>query len=208
MKIPFKDLLQLSKDHAQVWPADLADDLEEEEPQISQQAQMYNELILQHIRKREEEAVPSEAENPRPTLPTLVVPGWNCPSTKGTKNWSDFENLLLFYTIGKLASANTPENYAQKEKDLNELRKVIEDFLPLKGQKRKSAEDRVQVNTTYLAFGKNVIDGLVCDNPSVRYEAEREIQDARETNYYNAQKLEKSYGIARRVFKKLKERYN
>ena len=54
MKIHFKDLLQLSKDHAQVWPADLADDLEEEEPQISQQAQMYNELILQHIRKREE----------------------------------------------------------------------------------------------------------------------------------------------------------
>ena len=53
MKIPFKDLLQLSKDYNQVWPADLADDLEEEEPQISQQAQMYHELILQHINNTE-----------------------------------------------------------------------------------------------------------------------------------------------------------
>ena len=206
MKIPFKDLLQLSKDHNQVWPADLADDLEEEEPQISQQAQMYHELILQHINNKEGETTPSEAENPRPTLPTLVVPGWNRPNTKGTKNWSDFENLLLFYTIGKLAITDTPENRAQKEKDLKELREVIEDFLPLKGQKRKSAEERVAVNTTYLAFGKNIIKGLVRNNPSIRYEAEREIQDT--SNYHHAYKLEKSLGIACRVFKKLKERYN
>ncbi len=208
MNIPFKDLIQLSKDHAQVWPMDLANDLEEEEPQILQMSQTYKQMILEHLHPEEDtpEIPPEEEEEVfKSPLPTLVVPGWDNPNIKGTKNWADFENLILFYTIGKLAIASNFQN--QKEYDQQELRGAIEAFLPFKGQKRKSAEERVAVNTTYLAFGKRVIDGLTQNDPSIQYEANREIQDARETNYYNAQKLEKSYGIARRVFKKLKERY-
>ena len=158
-----------------------------------------------HIKKSDTDQ--TETGNIPHRLPSLVVPGWNNLKKKGTKNWSDFENLILFYTIGKLAIANTPENIQQKEQDLKELRTVIESFLPLKGQKRKSAEERIAVNTTYLDFGKRVIDSLVKDNPSARYEIQREIRDAEETNHFNALKLETSYAIASRVFSKLKNRY-
>ena len=199
MKIPFRDLIQLSKDHNQIWPQDLADDLEEEEPQILQQSQMYQTLISEQLNPSPKKEIPA--------LPTLVVKGWNKPQIKGTKNWSDFENLLLFYTIGKLTIADTPENQAQKEKDQTELRQVIEEFLPLKGQRKKSAEERVAVNTTYLDFGKRTIDGLLKNSPSIRYELQRELQDARENNYYNALKLERSSDIANRVFETLKNRY-
>ena len=201
MKIPFRDLLQLSRDHSQIWPSDLIEDLEEEEPQISQQSQMYQALILEQLHANETE------EATTPALPTLVVKGWDKPQIKGTKNWADFENLLLFYTIGQLAAADIPENQAQKEKDQAELREAIEGFLPLKGQRKKSAEERVAVNTTYLSFGKKVIDGLVKNDPCSAYETQREIQDAWETNSYNASKLERSRNIASRVLNTLQNRY-
>ena len=40
-----------------------------------------------------------------------------------------------------------------------------------------------------------------------RDELQRELQDARENNYYNALKLERSSDIANRVFETLKNRY-
>ena len=205
MKIPFKDAVQLSQDHSQIWPKDLIEDLEEEDPNVSLDSQALHKLISEHLKKTENSSFENELSYSN--LPTLVVQGWDNQYIKGTKNWADFENLLLFYTIGELDVVNTPENQEQKKRDLTELREAIEAFLPLKGQKKKSAEARVDVNTTYLAFGKRVIDSLVNNDYSSQYELQREIQDAQETNYFNAIKLEKSYNIASRVFNRLKQRY-
>ena len=113
MELPFKDLLQLSRDHTQIWPPDLVKDLEEEEPLVSLQSQTFSQLISEHLKPQNTSQV--KTNNDLDKLPTLVVSGWNTPRTKGTKNWSDFENLILFYTIGKLAIANTPKNIQQKE---------------------------------------------------------------------------------------------
>ena len=62
------------------------------------------------------------------------------------------------------------------------------------------------VDTTYLAFGKRAIDSMIKDDPSLLYDVRREIQES-EGNYYNQMKLEKSYDIASRVFRKLMSRY-
>lgn len=214
MEIPFKELLQLSNNHNKIWPEDLVEDLEEEDPIIAQQSQLYKRLILERLHREEEnnetfleDQKEAKIQAAKPQLPSLVVSGWNNPNIKGKKNWADFENLLLFYTIGKLAKANTPENRPQKERDLSELRTVIEAFLPLKGQKSQTAEKRVEVETTYLAFGKKVIDSLVKNDCCSQYELQREIQDAEETNSFNASKLHKSYTIACRIFKNLQRRY-
>lgn len=205
MKLALKDLLQMSKDHNQIWPSDLVNDLEEEEPHVFLQSKTFTQLILDRVKNIKND--PPELEDIMPPLPSLVTPGWDNTKIKGTQNWADFENLILFYTIGKLDIPNTPDNIQQKEQDLAELRTVIEEFRPLKGQKKQSAEKRVGANTTYLAFGKKTIDNLLTNNPNMRHEMQREIEDANEANYFNGCKLEKSYHIALRVFHTLQDRY-
>ena len=196
MKIPFRDLIQIFRDHSQIWPADLVEDLREDDPHVYQQSQTYTNLLLQK-------------NNPPPVfLPTLVVPGWNNMAIKGQKNWADFENLLFFYTLGKIQLDPLSGMASQKEKDFNDLRCAIEKFPILKGQKAETAEERVSKNTTYLAFGKNVIDSLLANNLGAQYDLYREIQDAEETNAFNGAKLRRSQTIANRVFNTLQARYS
>ena len=194
MKIPFKDLVQIFRDHNQIWPADLVEDLQDDDPHVYLQSQIYTDLILH--------------KNEMPIfLPTLVVPGWNNMEKKRQKNWADFENLLLFYAIGKIQLDSFSDMAVQKEKDLKDLRSAIEKFPILKGKRPETAEDRVSKNTTYLAFGKNMLDSLITNNQGAQHDLYREIQDAEETNVFNASKLRRSQVIAYRVFDTLQKRY-
>lgn len=199
MSISFEELSQIARDHSQMWPSDLVEGLEENDPHVCFQSQMYANLIAQKKREQQKELLP--------LLPSLVVPGWNNVKNKGQKNWADFENLLFFYALGKLQLDSSYQTVWQKENDLNALRYVIEKFPTLKGKKTESAEKRILKNTTYLKFGRRVIDSLISDDVSAQYDLNREIQDAEETNYFNASKLRKSQTIANRVFRTLRDRY-
>ena len=198
MGIPFEELVRLAQDHSQVWPSDLVEDLKEDDPHVCLQSQMYADLISQKKREYKESNF---------SLPTLVVPGWDKIEKKGQKNWADFENLLLFYALGKIQFSPSYETTFQRKKDTEDLRQVIEKFPILKGKKPESAEERIGKNTTYLAFGKSVLDSLIRDDQGAQHDLYREIQDAEETNSFNASKLKRSQTIARRVFSTLKKRY-
>ena len=200
MNIPFGELVQLASNHNQVWPNDLVEGLEEDDPHIFLQSKVYADLISS--RKRELEYSTSIS-----SLPSLIVPGWDNVQNKGQKNWADFENLLFFYALGKIQTASYKAKL-QKEDDLKKLREVIEKFPLLKGKKAESAEQRASKDTTYLAFGRKVIDSLINNDLGTQHDLNREILDAEETNGFNAGKLKRSRAIAQRVFHTLKNRYN
>ena len=196
MNLSFKELTQLAQNHNSVWPADLVEGLEEDEPHVCLQSRIYANLIC---REKEKESMP--------VLPTLVVPGWNNVTSKGKINWADFENLLFFYALGKIHLDPSYKTSIQKENDLNELRQAIEKLPILKGQRPESAEARVNKGTTYLTFAKSVIDSLINNDQNAQHDLYREIQEAAETNSFNAAKLRTSQVIANRVFRVLQNRY-
>lgn len=198
MSISFEELSQIARDHSQMWPSDLVEGLEENDPHVCFQSQMYANLIAQ--KKREYKM----ADSP---LSSLVVPGWNDTRNRGKINWADFENLLFFYALGKIQLDPSYQTEWQKENDLNELRQAIEKFPILKGQRPESAEERVNKGTTYLTFAKRVIDSLINDDQNAQHDLYREIQEAAETNSFNASKLGTSRVIANRVFRVLQNRY-
>ena len=109
--------------------------------------------------------------------------------------------------MGKIQTASYKAKL-QKEDDLKKLREVIEKFPLLKGKKAESAEQRASKDTTYLAFGRKVIDSLINNDLGTQHDLNREILDAEETNGFNAGKLKRSRAIAQRVFHTLKNRYN
>ena len=94
------------------------------------------------------------------------------------------------------------------ERDSEELRSAIEEFPVLKKEKPQTAEERLQKGGTYLRFGKSFLDALFNGQTHRQYDLDREIEDAEESNPFNARKLKKSKGIAWKVFRTLKSRYN
>ena len=127
----------------------------------------------------------------------------------GKINWADFQNLLFFYALGKLHPADSDEIIAQKQIDLEDLRSAIEKVPELKNQKSQTAEQRINRKkaNTYLLFAMNVIDSIFNNNSAQKYDLEREIQDAEETNSFNAAKLKRSKSTATLVCDVLKNRY-
>ena len=119
-----------------------------------------------------------------------------------------FQNLLFFYALGKLYLAETDERRPQKEADLAELRWAIEGLPLIKKAKPQTAEERVSQRSSYLAFGKKMIDALIMKNEETLYDCDREIQDAEETNSYNAGKLKHTRFLATKVVHTLKNRYS
>ena len=149
MDIPFEELIQLARVHNQVWPADLVDDLKEEEPSIYQQASIYRELISKRLLEQER----SRHE------PTLVVSGWDHIEKKGQKNWADFENLLFFYALGKLQLNLDYETALQKETDLEEdfVRIFKGDKLPLVQFSPQNIDRLVTVYRACKRTGKTLV---------------------------------------------------
>ena len=217
MDFSLSDLNHLLKDFKDTWPQDLIDDLAEKEPQIGQQLQDLQSLISEKASQISQEELPPKTpevsvpkKRPSPIhiklKPSLVSPKWD-EIQKGRINWDDFKNLLLFYALGKMQVANSDLVLLQKEEDLHQLRLAIEEFPLLKNQKPQTAEQRVNQKTSYLSFGKKVIDALMNNSSTVNHDSDREIQDADETSSFNATKLGLTKKIALNVFYTLKKRY-
>ena len=214
------ELIQLNRDFCQIWPTDLLEDLEEKEPQLFQeyrQLQILTEKAIREAEKKDRDflrsvgvisTLPERPSSPfASSQPSLISFGWDEIHPRKT-NWADFQNLLFFYALGKLHLAETDERRPQKEADLAELRWAIEGLSLIKKAKPQTAEERVAQRTSYLLFGKKMIDALMMRNEEALYDCDREIQDAEETNSYNARKLKHTRFLAAKVVRTLKNRYS
>lgn len=189
-----------------IFPDDLLEDLQEDEPQVYFEAQTCDENIIR-IKNELENSVSEQA-----LLPSILTEGWDIPQRhrEHRKNWPDMENLLKLYALGLYFKEKpmTPQAiYDSKELSQAALQASISH----RHKKGIPAEQRIERAPTYLRFGLRTLDAFF--NPSrIKRELDlrelnQEIRDAYSGNYYNAVKLQKSKDMALRVGRIICSRY-
>lgn len=188
----------------------------EDDPTIANRKQIALEALAQsrqtaddfyEDKPEEMEAIPVDKPATQSKELSSIVTQEYMNATKGLINWAHFENMLKLYTLGFLYQDTllTPEQKKDKEDLICAIEQVEH---PKHPRNPLPAEEIVQkTNTTYFAFGKQLIDARVYNNQELLGELRAEMSST--SNEHHFKKMKRTVGIVDRVLHLIKnERYH